>query len=450
MNDSPVVAALARHLAVEPPPARWIVAFSGGLDSTVLLHAACHCLAQRRAQSLPTRPLHALHIQHDLHHQAENWAHHCQQLAQQLDLPFHLRRVQVAKASGHGLEAAAREARYAAFSAFLQPGDQLLMAHHQDDQIETLLLRLLRGSGPRGLAGIPAERPLDHARLARPLLALPRAQLRSYAEAAGLDWIEDPSNIDRKFDRNYLRHTLLPAIAARWPGYAQNLLRSADLAAESDQLLQQLAAIDFASCPEHRLDRLHIPPLQRLDAARQRNLLRHWLGLNGLPLPDQNRLQRIHDEVIPCAIDRQPRVSWPGAEVRRYRQFLYALPPLPAPPGAIELTWNLTAPLDLPDGGRLSVEWRVEGGVALQPGDSVTIRFRQGGEKCQPARCGGHRSLKKLLQEAAIPPWWRDRIPLIYRDDQLVALPGVAIMAGWQATAGEGGLMFHWQPGAIG
>lgn len=444
MSDSPVVTALSRQLAAEPAPARWVVAFSGGLDSMVLLHATVHCLAQRRLHALPTQPLQALHVQHNLHPQAATWASHCRALAQQLEVPFHLRCVAVDRSGGRGVEAAAREVRYRAFSDFLLPGDQLLMAHHQDDQIETLLLRLLRGSGPAGVAGIPAQRPLGHASLARPLLALPRTQLRAYADAVQLTWIEDPSNLDPAFDRNYLRHTLRPAIAARWPNHARTLLRSAALAAESAQLLQQLAAIDFSNAPQHRLDRLHIPSLQQLDDARQRNLLRHWLGLNGLPLPDHNRLQRILDEVMPAAADRQPLVNWPGVEVRRYRDFLYAMPPLPPPASTMELEWDLsTAFLQLPDGSRLWQQWQDAGGVALRPGIPITLRFRHSGD---PAQQADRHRLKRLLQQAGVPPWLRSHIPLIYQDDSLVVIPGVAIMPGWRSAAGAGGLHFRWQP----
>lgn len=444
MSDSTVVTALSHHLAAEPAPARWVVAFSGGLDSTVLLHATAHCLAQRRAHGLATPPLHALHVQHDLHPDAARWASHCRTVTQRLGVSFHLRCVEVDRSGRRGVEAAAREARYRAFSDFLQPGDQLLMAHHQDDQVETLLLRLLRGSGPTGMAGMPAQRPLGRASLARPLLALPRAQLRAHADMAQLSWIEDPSNLDATFDRNYLRHRLRPTIAARWPHHAQTLLRSAALAAESAQLLQQLAALDFASAPQHRRDRLHIPALQRLDGARQRNLLRHWLGLNGLPLPDHNRLQRILDEVLPAAADRQPKINWPGAEVRRYRDFLHAMPPLPPPATALELEWDLTTPfLELPDGSRLWQQWQTAGGVALRPGRPITLRFRRSGD---PAQQADQHRIKKLLQQAAVPPWLRSRIPLIYQDNDLVAIPGVAILPRWRSAAAEGGIHFRWQP----
>ena len=280
-------AQLLDQLAHLPPAQRYWVAYSGGCDSTVLLHA----LAALRDQ-LPVE-LHALHVNHNLHEAAPTWAAHCRAVCETLAIPLTEVNVDARAAKGESPEAAARAARYCIFTDVLKAGDGLLLAHHRDDQAETLLLQLLRGSGPRGLAAMPAHRPQGAGWLGRPLLSFSRQELCRYAEAEKLQWIDDPSNFDTDFDRNFLRQRVLPLLQERWPAAATTLGRAAEHQAEAAELLHQLAEEDWQLTAGPQADTLQIDSLLRLTPDRQRNVLRYWINsVNTLPLPDRQRLRR--------------------------------------------------------------------------------------------------------------------------------------------------------------
>ena len=298
---------LADLEAVAGKPSRYLVAFSGGLDSTVLLHA----LAESAVTTI------AIYVDHGLQPDAADWDKHCRQVASDVGVDYRCLAVHVALDSGKGPEAAAREARYRALQAEMQPGDWLLSAHHHEDQAETLLLNLIRGSGPAGIAGIGELRRFAPGWLVRPLLEIERKSLRDYAESKKLAWVEDSSNEDRRFDRNFLRHDVLPLLSSRWPDIASRLNRSARHAREASHLLQELAAMDLAKLGG-RAERLSVEALSNLSPARQKNLLRHALLRLGLPIPGEVKIQRILGEVLPAREDAQPLVRWPGGEVRRF------------------------------------------------------------------------------------------------------------------------------------
>jgi tRNA(Ile)-lysidine synthase len=297
----------------------------------------------------------------------------------------------------------------------------LLSAHHRDDQAETLLLNLIRGSGPAGVAGIGDVRRFGPGWLLRPMLNVDREAIEQYASLHELRWVEDPSNADRKFDRNFLRHEILPQLAARWPDIAVRLQRSAGHAGEASQLLIELAELDLAALGS-RPERLPIDQLASLSRSRQRNVIRHALRVLGLSTPTTAQLERVLDEVIPARVDAQPLVSWPGASVRRYRNGLYLLPTHLAEaiePAIIEgLRHELGAGL-----GRLRLEPGAESGLAEALVDAgLSVRPRAGGEEIQLAGQTHTRKLKKLLQEEGIVPWMRERLPLLYAGDRLVAV----------------------------
>ncbi|NNF95554.1 MAG: tRNA lysidine(34) synthetase TilS, partial [Halobacteria archaeon] len=337
------------QLALLPPAQRYWVAYSGGCDSTVLLHA----LATLRDQ-LPVE-LHALHVNHNLHAAAPTWAAHCRAVCEALAIPLYEVNVDARAAKGESPEAAARAARYRIFTEVLKTGDGLLLAHHRDDQAETLLLQLLRGSGPRGLAGMPAHRPQGAGWLGRPLLHFSRQDLCRYAEAEKLQWIDDPSNFDTDFDRNFLRQRVVPLLQERWPAAATTLARAADHQAEAAELLHQLAEEDWRLTAGPQADTLRIECLLQLTPERQRNVLRYWIdAVNALPLPDRQRLRRILTEVIPAAADAEPCIRWPGGQVRRYAGLLYLLASEPASISA-PLKWDLSDGLELGDGRTLLV-----------------------------------------------------------------------------------------------
>lgn len=414
------------------------MAYSGGIDSHVLL---CWLAGQRPLAE--NRSVSAVHVNHGLHSEAPHWSEHCRVICEQLDIPLRILTVDARPQPGESPEAAARHARYSALQSQLQPDTAVLTAHHQDDQAETLLLQLLRGSGPSGLAAMPMAARLGRGWLWRPLLEIPRAEIADYAQSHGLQWIDDTSNADRRPDRNFLRHDILPLLKSRWPASARTLARSARLCGEAAELLDTLATADLhpTRC-EDDTGCLLIPALQELDEPRLRNVLRHWLRDLHLPPPTAVQLARIVHEVIAAPSDRRPLVHWPGCEVRRYRQRLYAMTPRPPP------VLDSHYPLHLSDGechipgiGRL--RWRRQAGQGLDPdklnGRALSIRFRHGGECLRPVGRKQVHSLKKLWQEAGVPPWERDRFPLLYADEALVA-----VVDGWIAAE------FAVRPEAIG
>lgn len=431
MSFGPAI--LAEYLAelenIAGRPARYVIAFSGGLDSTVLAHALAQC---------SDVPVLAIHIDHALQTDSANWSEHCAQIAAAFEIEFLSLSVNVQLESGKGPEASARDARYAALHAELNAGDWLLSAHHREDQAETLLLNLIRGSGPAGVAGIGNIRRFGAGWLVRPMLNVDRADILQHASDQGLQWIEDPSNTDRRFDRNFLRHEVLPRLKERWPDIATRLQRSAGHAGEASQLLIELAAIDLESLGS-RAARLPIDGLAELSAARQRNVIRFALRGLGLSTPTAVQVDRILNEVIPARLDAQPLVSWPGAAVRRYRNGLYLLPENLAE--AIVTTPLQGEKLELGVGlGTLHFESGADIGISPELlSEGLTIKPRVGGEKFQPQGQSHTRKLKKLLQEEGVVPWMRDRLPLIYSGERLVAVgdlwlaedtvarPGVAV-----------------------
>ena len=419
---------------------RVVVAYSGGLDSTVLLYL----LHEAHAQGALTAAVHAIHINHALQPDANRWQEHCQQACAGLGVPLHTKQVQVVPAPGESLEECARNARHAVFESTLQPGEVLALAHHRDDQVETVLFRLLRGSGVAGLAGMPRSRTCGNGRLFRPLLGCSHADLLTYAQARRLVWIEDSSNQDQRFDRNFLRGAVLPLLLQRWPGLARAVERSAQLSREAAYLLDILAASDFVAAAGPQSGQLRIEALLMHDDVRQRNLLRYWLARlhteHGFAAPTHQVLQRIVSDVLQAVPDAEPLLSWGNGanavELRRHRNLLHVLAPLPALTET--LLWRTDHRLNLPNPlGSLALQVVSGAGLPCDRLAEVHVRFRSGGEQVKAAG-RPTRPLKKILQDAGIPPWLRDRIPLLYVRDELVAVADLLICEGWLSeTAGN-------------
>ena len=432
---------LRARLARLPREPGLAVALSGGGDSTALLHA----LAGLRGPLVPA--LRALHVHHGLLPEADDWAERCAALCRELDVPLEVLRVAARPRGREGPEAAARRARYAALAAALVPGETCLTAHHRDDQAETFLLQALRGAGPAGLAAMPPLRRLGRGWLARPLLELPRAALRAHLEAHGLGWAEDPANRDRRLLRARLRHEAMPALEAARPGAAATLARAAAHCAEAAALLEALAGIDLAAVGAGSRT-LPVAGLARLEPARARNALRHWIRRAGLPVPGSAQLEAALRMTVASRGDAAPVFRWPGGELRRHAGALHLLPPLPEPRLAPR-RWDLAAPLALPElGGELRAE-PARGPGLLDPArvaGGVEVRLRRGGERLRPWGRAGTRPLKKLLQEAGLPPWERERLPLLVADGAVAAVPGVAVAAAF-ATGSEDsrGLRIVWR-----
>lgn len=414
---------LHQQLVAFPQVRRWVVALSGGLDSSLLLELLARL-------SLPQAVV-ALHIDHQLQAPSRYWAEHCRQQCQRLDIDFHLHRV----TPESDAEASARAARYAVFEAELQPGDCLLLAHHADDQAETLLLRLLRGAGVAGMGGIPLSRPLGRGMLLRPMLKQSRARLEQVASEIGLEHVEDPSNQSPAYDRNYLRLELLPGLQKRWPSLLVRSSETAELMAEARELLDERAEEDFLACAVQR--GLKLDCVQQLSRVRRRNLLHHWISGATGHRPTRTQLLQLEHDVLAAREDAQPVFRLSDMQLRRHRGVLHLLPDplpvIPADPLAVVVGHNMDLPLG-------TLEWQ-PAHSGLQSGRSLDVCFRQGGERVRPVGRGGSVGLKQLLQEAGMPPWLRSYQPLLVDAGEILAVPGVALS---EAGATESGLLPIW------
>ncbi len=432
-----VLSRLLGALAGLPKTSRYWVAYSGGLDSHVLLHGLFALRGKLSAE------VHAVYVDHGLQAESGDWAVHCAAICQSLDISLQVIELHLKPEKGESLEAQARRARYQAIESLMAEDDILLTAHHQDDQAETLLLQLLRGAGPAGLAAMPAEAGFGKGFHARPLLGLSRKALSLYGAEHQLTWIEDKSNNDLSYDRNYLRHQIIPLIEERWPSMGRTLSRSAQHLGESQSLIDELAREELKGLLGVEPDTLSILGLRELTPARARAVLRFWIREVGFPLPDTVRLNRIFDEVVTARADRNPVVSWLGTEVRRYRDCLYLMSPLPELDSAVVLAWDLNAPLTLPSGlGQLKFE-RDTVGIAsdLIEGKSVEVRFQHSGERL---RIGHLHSItfKNFYQQNAIPPWRRSRLPLLFINGELAAVADICVTAPF---LGQPGLRLLWE-----
>lgn len=414
------------------PAAPLCVAFSGGLDSTVLLHLL--------AADGTGAGLRAIHVHHGLHPQADAWAGHCQRVCTALGVPLTVARVTVVS-EGRGPEAAAREARHAAFEQMLAADEVLVLAHHRDDQAETFLLRALRASGPDGLAAMRRWRRFGPGRLWRPLLEHGRDELLAHARAHGLEWIDDPSNTDVQLDRNFLRGHVLPLLRERWPHADDALAQSAALCAQAHELLGEEDARSFAAvatADPHCLSRTR---LRELPAARRARVLRHWIASLRLPPLPGNGIERIERELLDVRDDAEALFHWHGATVRSWRDLLRAGVLHPVMPAQWRVAWDGSAPLALPHGGAL----RLEGATRFDY--PVVVHARAGGERIVlPGRSHSH-ALKHVLQALGVPPWERERLPLLSdAEGRLMAAADLACAATFDAWLRERGARLHWQP----
>lgn len=426
-----VAAALARHV---PPHARLVLALSGGLDSVVLLHVL---LALRDQHPFELR---AVHVHHGLSPRADDWADFCARLCASHAVELAVRPVRVSRDDATGVEAAARRERQRIFAAL--DADFVLTAHQQDDQAETLLLQLLRGAGPKGLAAMAVlqRHPGWRAAQFRPLLGEPRADLQAYAQAYELAWVDDESNRDTRYRRNALRQEVMPLLAAHFPGSSATLARAADLQAEAAELLDDLARQDAQRAVTG--DRLDCVSLAGLSLPRARNLLRHFIGQHGQPMPNARRLNEALHQLLEAKGDARVRVRLGGVELWRFRGGAYLVPL--APSTASPVRWHGEAVVWVPGAGA-SVHLDAVTGAGLKiaalTSAEVTLGVRQGGERLRLHAGGPHRSLKSLLQEHAIPPWRRDRLPLLWCDGRLAWAAGIGFDADLCAAPGEAGVL---------
>lgn len=434
--DAALVEALAPGLTQAP---RLCVALSGGRDSVVLLHALSRLVAEGQLAAALT----ALHVHHGLSDNAEDWVAFCAAWCDELGVPLRVARVEVPRDSGEGIEGAARRARHAVFAA--TQTDWLALAHHRDDQAETVLLNLLRGAGVAGAAGMPRVRGVAGGPvLVRPLLDVPRRAIERYADAHALRWIEDESNANRHFRRNFLRHEVLPLLETAFPGARQSLARAADHFGEATQLLDELAAQDAAALRQPS-GRLGLAAFNRLAPAKARNVLRHAWRAAGFRAPAARWLEEACRQLAATEAESETCVTTPDGALQVYRGELYFVAHTPP---AVSLSWAGETALDWA-GGCVRFE-RVRGAgiraAALAEG-TVELRARQGGERFRPQAGRPRRALRNLLQEAALPPWERARLPLIWAGDRLVWVGGLGVDADCIAGGDEMGLLPVWLPG---
>lgn len=425
-SGSPVSALVERFdraialLGIEHTNSPMLIGYSGGMDSHVLLQLAAGHTSERCVR--------AVYIDHQLQRQSGDWAVHCRAVCEKLAVEFDCIEVVVPADSERSPEEAARDARYAALASHLQCGELLLTAHHQNDQAETLLLQLLRGAGVDGLAAMPAIKPFSGGWHARPLLEATRAEILQFATSRRLRWIQDQSNADTRYDRNYLRQVVMPVLTQRWPAASRNVARSAGHCAESSQLCRTMAARQLGDIADAQS--LGLRQLLALPLIEQKNALRHWIGSRGLQQPSERQLQHIVHDVMNGGGD----VQWGdpqrgGAQIRGYggSVFLARRGDL-SPVSAFAYDWpDLDQPLLIAETGQLlswddinlPPRWR-ETGVT-----GVSVRSRRGGERIRLAGRTHSTSVKKLLQQRGIPPWERSRLGLVYRHDRLVGIIGV-------------------------
>ena len=324
----------------------------------------------------------------------------------------------------------------------------LLTAQHQDDQAETVLLQLLRGAGLHGLAAMPPLREWRGGWQARPLLEHTRKALAAYAADHGLQWMEDPSNADPRFDRNYLRQQVMPLLRARWPGMAKTLSRSSAHLANSADLLDAYLQADLDACSDSH-GQLQVSSLLELVPVRRLAVLRHWLKAQGAPMPDTRRLQEVDRCVLQAGEDANPQVCWGGLALRRYRDLLaLGAEHLPEPPGAQVIAWPDQLRLDLPPGCGVLQRSPAEHGIPdrLWREGRISVRWRAQDTACRPSGRSGTRSFKKLCQELGVPPWQRDYLPLVFADEQLIGVADLCLCGELPVTPGEPCSTLSWHP----
>jgi tRNA(Ile)-lysidine synthase len=422
------------HTALQARPAGALcVAYSGGPDSTALLHALAH-MPEARA-----RGLRALHVDHGLQAESAHWAAHCRAFCAALSVTCDVQVAMVDRSGGIGLEAAARHARYAIFAEHLHANEHLVFGHHQDDQVEPVLLKLLRGAGPEGLGGMRAERPLGQGLLWRPLLDAPRQVLLDYVKAHDLACIHDPSNEDRQLSRNHLRHEVIPLLKAHWPQAAMSITHSANLCRAAANTLQNDWLDALEALRDDATNSLDARGWLALPSALRDPLLAHWLHAQGLPAPTTAQRQQIERQCT--AQDGQlPCIQWSGVEVHVWKHRLWAMAPRSPMPSFAKLPWQ-GEPLTLPDGGSLSLE------PATRLPIMLSVRWRRGGERIKPAGDRHTRELRALFQSGAIPPWQRDFCPLLYEDDQCIAVADRWLSTRAEAIFHQAGARPRWRPG---
>ena len=466
--------ALKKSLLNIPFSNNYFVAFSGGMDSSLLLELASRYLSEYRQANVV-----AIHVHHGLSDHADLWQSHCENVCHRLGVELVVRQVSL-NAKKKGVEEAARAARYGVFEQVLPSESVLLQGHHLNDQAETVLLRLMRGAGVKGIAGIPKTRALHSAQIHRPFLEVPRSELLRASEALELEWVEDDSNASSDYDRNFIRHEVIPKLESRWQGAVSRLAVSADHCSESAELEASLANIDLEGITQDLYgSSISITGLIQLPLSRQRNAVRYWLKYQGLGFPGEKRFQRIWSELLVARDDASPLIEWSLGAVRRYRNAIFSLSTSDINtqsdfrPNDISICYDAQL-ADTDDELGVLFQQQIMGRfyslriieslihhvacdsiesaaclnkLLIRPptGDEqITVKFRQGGEVFKPVGKAHHRPLKKWFHDSNVPPWLRDSVPLLYYNECLVAIGNLLVSDGFQGERGSANLEISW------
>jgi tRNA(Ile)-lysidine synthase len=410
------------------PHRHYLLALSGGLDSSVLVNLLSRFTTNENAT------LRVIHIHHGLSPNADAWENFCRELCRHYSIPFACEKITLNFQAKRGLEAEARTKRYQVFLKHLLENEILLTAHTQSDQAETLLLQLLRGAGSKGLSAMPAKKAFGAHEHIRPLLNFSREDLEAYAKMHQLSWIEDESNQDVRFDRNFLRHSIIPSLRNRWPAVSAHLANAARHFSESAELFENLADIDLSSALTDCVFQIKIEPLLKLSLLRQKNALRRFFQLNNALMPDRKRLSQIIETIFFSGKDKNPCIRWDNIELHRFQGRLYLISRLAPFDVQGILSWDFLSPLSLPGGFGMLIAEKKEGlGIRADlDAQKISVRFRQGGEVIKWH--GQTQALKTLFHAWKIPPWERDRIPFIFYGEELISVVGYAVADNYFST----------------
>ncbi|PCI20209.1 MAG: tRNA lysidine(34) synthetase TilS [Piscirickettsiaceae bacterium] len=430
--------AIRAVLQLVPDCKNIIIAYSGGVDSHVLMHVCSQI--QNEHSSINFQ---AVYIDHGLQLESDDWRQHCETVSNELSIPFAFVRVNALDVVGEGPEQAARNARYSALKNLVNEATVLLTAQHEDDQAETLILQLLRGCGVHGLAAMPKIDDFSNGHIARPFLDISRQAIQDYAAAYQLHWVEDPSNSDLNINRNYLRKEVIPILKKRWPAFSRTTARTARYCGEAAELLDSQLAKYIDTKEPSILALMAVIPLK---TPHQRAIIRHWLRLNGVKMPSSKIIDELKKNVIDAVAGKSPIIRWDNNEIRRFNNSLYLLDKLSSMPIDYAVEW-LGDECELPSVlGKLLLSVSPSKGFSIDVWRSskITVSFRRGGEKISLAGRGGSKTLKNLFNENKIRPWARDRVPLIFINNKLAAVADLWCDESFLAKENEPACQIKW------
>ena len=416
-----------------------IIAYSGGIDSSILLHLL-FSIKEDLKQSLE-----AIHINHGLHDKSNDWEKFCRRKCESYNISFRAISIKENCPKNVSVECWARDKRYSLIAKEIKNNDILLTAHHMDDQIETFFLQVFRGAGPRGLASMPVIKKISNGYHARPFLNIQRSELEKYASINKILWQDDDTNSDIRYERNYLRHKVLVYLEKAWPSYRKSISRVVSHQKESMSILSEIALEDMREVLCKNFINLDVKILKGLSLPRQKNLIFYWLDSLNLEKPGSKHMHQIIKTLINTSSDKSPCVNWKNTEVRKYRDQLYASQIFKQHNINEEIYWNTDSPLEI-QGEKLIAKETLGKGILRSSieGAKITIRYRHGGEKIYSNSLSNSKKVKKIFQEHGVLPWFRDRVPLIYINEELAVVPGFCVGKKFSASKNEKSLDIHW------